>query len=47
VVADARDLACGIMITFTCDLSPGTWIREAEGVTVCFDLGKGKTTLHA
>jgi hypothetical protein len=29
------------------DLSPGTWLREAEGVTVCFDLGKGKTTLHA
>ncbi len=28
------------------DLSPGTWLREAEGVTACFDLGKGKTTIH-
>jgi len=29
------------------DLSAGTFLREAEGVTVCFDLPKGQTVLNA
>jgi len=28
-------------------LTAGTWLRDAEGVTVCFDLGKGESTLRA
>ena len=27
------------------DLKPGTWLREGDAVTVCFDLEKGATTL--
>jgi len=28
------------------DLKPGTWLREAKGMLVCFDLPKGQTTLN-
>ncbi len=27
------------------DLKPGTWLREQDGVTLCFDLPKGQVTL--
>jgi hypothetical protein len=27
------------------DLKPGTWLRQAEGILICFDLPKGQTTL--
>ncbi|HEY8505893.1 MAG TPA: hypothetical protein VIL46_15015 [Gemmataceae bacterium] len=28
------------------DLKPGTWLRDGEGVVVCFDLPKGRTRLR-
>ena len=27
------------------DLKPGTWMRQGEAVTVCFDLARGKSVL--
>jgi len=32
-------------VTRLLDLKPGTWLREQEGIVVCFDLPKGRTLL--
>jgi hypothetical protein len=29
------------------DIQPGTWLRDAQGTTVCFDLPKGRVVLSA